>query len=65
MQKNLEEETKSTVKLRQIALLHLHTYIYTVYTDAKKQKELVPMTKRRGGRGYMSGLIFEVLASKK
>jgi hypothetical protein len=48
MQKILEEETKSTAKLRQIALLHLHTY--TVYTDAKKKKELVPMTKQRGGK---------------
>jgi hypothetical protein len=50
MQKILEEETKSTAKLRQIALLHLHIYIYTVYTDAKKKKELVPMTKQRGGK---------------
>jgi hypothetical protein len=50
MQKILEEETKSTAKLRQIALLYLHMYIYTVYSNAKKQKELVPMTKRRGGK---------------
>jgi uncharacterized protein YecA (UPF0149 family) len=47
MQKILEEETKSTAKLRQIALLRLHVYRYSVHW-CKKAKGTSTYDKAKG-----------------